>query len=107
MYKAMVAGWVAGLVAGWVAGRPAENPPPPPRWLAQLCCTKGKSHLVAMHARNSLFPHCLLTIRSPLVHCLFTLCSPYLGRRNTQDKPPLGTKSTQQGHEGSETIFVY
>ena len=30
MYKAMVAGWVAGLVAGWLAGRPKPPPPPPP-----------------------------------------------------------------------------
>ena len=75
--------------------------------LSPLGCTKGKSHLIAMHAGNSLFPHCLMTIRSPLVYCLFTLCSPYLGRRNAQEEPPLGTKSRHQGHEGSATIFVY
>ena len=40
-------------------------------------------------------------------HRRFTLRSPYLRRRNTQEIPPLGTQSTQQGHEDSETIFVY
>ena len=39
-------------------------------------------------------------------HCPFTPRSPYPGRRNTQEIPPLGTQSAQQGHEGSERIFV-
>ena len=35
MYKAKVAGWVAPP-GSWVAGWLASQPPPPPRWLAQL-----------------------------------------------------------------------